>query len=351
MSGIKNVGTAVIEDLVEEREKNGPYTSLFDLTKRVLEYQSGKEAAGSGKRPPLNKKTLECLIMAGALDHLHGSRAALQATVDRALEVASRSKREKDAGQFSLFDLAGASSSSSVVQDEQLEQVEPWTYLELLNKEKEVLGLYLSGHPIDEYRAELRGFTTCSLAESELADVPLDSQVTLGGIILSMKTLSAKADPSKVFGVAVIQDFHGEMELFLGAEVFEKYRNHISADQMVLVKGKMSKGRDEKTRQVRVDRIVPIEDARQKYARFIHVEIKTAGLVESTLRSIQELLENFALPADTQGGCQLVFHVETAAENEHTLHATRYKFMCDPSLMSRLGELVGTEQIWVSNKI
>lgn len=351
MSGIKNVGTAVIEDLVEEREKNGPYESLFDLTKRVLEYQTAKEAAGNGKRPPLNKKTLECLIMAGALDHLHGSRAALHATVDKALEVANRTKKEKDAGQFSLFDLVASTNAAPMVHEDQLEQVEPWTYLELLNKEKEVLGLYLSGHPIDEYRAELRGFTTCSLAESELSDVPLDTQVTLGGIILSMKTLSAKADPSKIFGVAVIQDFHGEMELFLGAEVFEKYRNHVSSDQMVLVKGKMSKGRDEKSRQVRVDRIIPIEDARQKYARFVHVEMKTVGLVEATLRSIQELLESFAFPEDTQGGCQLVFHMEAASENEHSLLATRYRFYCDPALMARLGELVGTDQVWVSNKI
>lgn len=351
MSGIKNVGTAVIEDLVEEREKNGPYESLFDLTKRVLEYQTAKEAAGNGKRPPLNKKTLECLIMAGALDHLHGSRAALHATVDKALEVANRTKKEKDAGQFSLFDMVASTNAAPMVHEDQLEQVEPWTYLELLNKEKEVLGLYLSGHPIDEYRAELRGFTTCSLAESELSDVPLDTQVTLGGIILSMKTLSAKADPSKIFGVAVIQDFHGEMELFLGAEVFEKYRNHVSSDQMVLVKGKMSKGRDEKSRQVRVDRIIPIEDARQKYARFVHVEMKTVGLVEATLRSIQELLESFAFPEETQGGCQLVFHMEAASENEHSLLATRYRFYCDSSLMARLGELVGTDQVWVSNKI
>jgi len=350
MSGIKNVGTAVIEDLVQEREANGPFKSLFDLTKRVLDYQTKREASGVGKRPPLNKKTLECLIMAGALDHLHGSRAALHASVDKALEVANRTKKDKEAGQFSLFDM-GASTAPSLVQDEQLDQVEAWTYLELLNKEKEVLGLYLSGHPIDEYRAELRGFTTCTLAESELNDVALDTNVTLGGIILSMRTLSAKADPTKVFGVAMIQDFHGEMEMFLGNEVFERYRNHLSTDMMVLVKGKMSKGRDEKSRQVRVERIIPIDDARQKYARFIHLEMKTAGLVESTLRNIQEAVENVAFPPESTSGCQLIFHMEAASENEHTLHATRYRVPCESGLLSRLGEIVGTDQVWVSNKI
>jgi len=351
MSGIKNVGTAVIDDLVEEREKNGPYKSLFDLCKRVMEHQAGKEAQGSGKRPPLNKKTLECMIMAGAMDHLAGSRAALHSSVDRALEVANRTKRDKDAGQISLFDMGAAASGPALVQDEQLEQVEPWTYLELLNKEKEVLGLYLSGHPIDEYRAELRGFTTCSLSESEIMDVATGTQVTLGGIILSIRTLSAKADPTKIFGVAQIQDFHGELELFLGAEIFERHRNHLSTDMMVLVKGKLDKGRDEKTRQVRVDRIIPIEDARQKYARFIHVEMKTSGLVETTLRSIQTLMESYAFPEGATGGCQLVFHMETMTEHEHTLHGTRYRVPCESEILARLGELVGTESVWVSPKI
>ena len=352
LSGIKNVGTAVIEDLVEEREINGPFTSLFDLCKRVLEHQTGKEAQGSGKRPPLNKKTLECLTMAGALDHLHGSRAALHATVDKALEVANRTKKDKDSGQISLFDMGASTAAQPLVQDEQIEQVEPWTYLELLSKEKEVLGLYLSGHPIDEYRAELRGFTTCALSESEIMEVAVGTQITLGGIILSMRTMSAKADPTKLFGIAVIQDFHGEMELFLGAEVFEKYRNHLSTDMMVLVKGKLDKGnRDEKTRQVKVERIIPIEEARQKYARYVHVEMKTSGLVEATLGSIREALEAYAFPEDVQGGCQLVFHMETASETEHTLHATRFRFPCEPALLSRLGEIVGNDQVWVSSKV
>ena len=348
LSGIKNVGTSVIDDLVEEREAAGPFKSIFDLCKRVQERQQAKETAGSGKRPPLNKKTLECLIMAGALDHLHGSRAALHATVDKALDIANRAKREREAGQISLFDMAPA--AAPLMQDEEVEQVEPWTYLELLNKEKEVLGLYLSGHPIDEYRAELRGFTTCSLGESEIAEIPIGSQISLGGIILSLRSLAAKSDPNKIFGVAVIQDFHGEMELFLGSEVYEKFRNHLSTDMMVLVRGKLDKGRDEKSRQLRVEGIFPIDEARQKLARYIHLEMKTMGLVEQTLRNIQTCVEGFVLPEDVSGGCQLVFHMETASENTHTLLSNRYRVLCEANLLSQLSELVGSDQVWVSNK-
>lgn len=350
LSGIKNVGTAVIEDVVEEREANGPYKTLFELTKRVLAYQSIKESKGSGKRPPLNKKTLECLIMAGALDHLEGSRAAQQASVDKALEIANRNKREQDSGQFSLFDMGGP-ATKSLVQDEVLEQVDPWTYLEMLNKERDVLGLFLSGHPIDEFRAELRGFTTCTLAESDIADLTIGNQVTLGGIVVSIRALSAKNDPSKVFGVGTLQDFHGELDIFLGGDIFEKYRNQLPSGSMILVKGKIDKSRDESKRQLKVDKIIPMDEVRNKFAKFIHLDMRTLGLVETTLHELQAAIDPFSLPEESMGGCQFVFHIETTSENKHTLHATRYRVEIDSALLTRIGEIVGSENIWISHKI
>ena len=106
LAGIRNVGIAVVEDVVAERERRGIYKDIFDFCKRVTEYQSSL----SEKRPPLNKKVLECLIMAGALDDLPGSRAVQVATVDRALEVALRCQEDKAKGQVSLFDLGGAAA-------------------------------------------------------------------------------------------------------------------------------------------------------------------------------------------------------------------------------------------------
>ena len=164
LAGIRNVGIGVVEDVVAAREKGGPFKSIFDFCKRVAEYQGSLKE----KRPPLSKKTLECLIMAGALDGLPGSRAVLMATVDRALEVAARYQEDKSKGQMSLFDMGGADSSISNIA-EVLEEAEEWGSVEMLNKEREVLGLCLSGHPLDEFRPELIGFTTCSLSQEELA--------------------------------------------------------------------------------------------------------------------------------------------------------------------------------------
>ena len=163
LAGIRNVGLAVVEDVVAEREKHGPYKDIFDFCKRVAEYQGTFKE----KHPPLNKKVLECLIMAGALDSFPGSRAVLMATVDRAIEVAAKHQEEKSMGQMSLFDMGGTSASMENTA-EVLEDAEDWSCMEMLNKEREVLGMFLSGHPLDEFRPELKGFTTVSLAYDDL---------------------------------------------------------------------------------------------------------------------------------------------------------------------------------------
>ena len=170
LAGIRNVGLPVIEDVVAEREAHGPYKTLFDLCKRVGDYQTAQPE----KRPPLNRKALESLVMAGAFDKMSPTtpnRPTLMASVEKAIEVANRHRREQDAGQTSLFDLMGGEEKPEVRMDETYEEAQPWGLMELLNKERDVLGLYLSAHPLDECRPELRGFTTNSLAESELEEI------------------------------------------------------------------------------------------------------------------------------------------------------------------------------------
>jgi len=344
LAGIKNVGLAVVEDLVSERKANGPFTTLFDLCKRALDFQ----AASPEKRPPLNKKTLESLIMAGALDHLQGSRAEQHASIDKAIEVASRYRKDKDAGQMSLFDM-GSTGAPAMTTEENLEQVEPWTYLEMLNKEREVLGLYLSGHPLEAFRAELKGFTTCSMAESEINAQTLKSTITVGGIVTKMRTLQSK-DGERTFGAGAVQDFHGDIELFFKADLWEKVRDRISMDMMMLVRGKLELTRDEKSRQIIVERVFPIEEAKSRLAKFIHIQTRSAGMTEKLLRELDELFQMYHNPPGMDGGCDVIFHVETGTGYLHDLHARKYKVQCENDLIERLSTKFGTEQVWISSK-
>lgn len=354
LAGIRNVGLSIIEDMVEERNNGGYFISLFDLCKRVFQHQAVKDAQNSdrkNKRAPLNKRTLESLIMAGALDHLPGSRAQQHASVDKALEMASRDRSNMEKGQTSLFDLAG-SVTPIIASDNELVDVETWTYSELLNKEKEVLGLFLSGHPLEEYKAELRGFTTCTMDPSLLSNLPLKSTVTLGGVIIFLRSNFSKKTEVN-FGVGEIEDFDGQLEIFLPSDAFEKFRDKFSADSLVLVRGKIDRAlgsKEDGKLQLVVEAMTSLEEARIKLARFIHVEVSSATLVEQTMRSLQEIAQAYAA-GDEENGCHLVFHVNSQSNQTHILEARRYRIFCARELLKELGDLFGTENVWISHKI
>ncbi|MFA6835859.1 MAG: DNA polymerase III subunit alpha [Fibrobacteraceae bacterium] len=346
LAGIRNVGLPIIEDVVAERELHGPYKDLFELCKRVGDYQ----ATFSEKHAPLNRKTLESLVMAGALDKLSPTgpnRPTLMASVEKALDVAARYRKEQDAGQVSLFDMGG---ESSVRMDESLEDAQPWSLVELLNKEREVLGHYLSAHPLDECRPELRGFTTTSLAESELSEIPVKSIVCVGGIVTKLRSLQSKKDETKTFGAGTIQDFHGEISVFFSGDVWEQSRDRIAIDDRVLIKGKLENQRDSTELQIRVEKAYTMDEVRTKLVNFIHISLSSMGLVEERLKSISDRLEMYqALPGEHSA--EIVFHIETLSGYEHVLCAHSFKVAYTPELLEWLQKEFDSANVWVSAKI
>lgn len=356
LAGIRNVGLSVVEDVVAERHAHGPYKDMFDLCKRILDYQSGCQS----KHPPLNRKILESLVMAGAFDSFKGSRAAMFASVEKALENAARCRREKDTGQVSMFDIG---ETAQLASNEKLEDAVEWSYIECLNKERQVLGLYLSGHPLEEYRPELRGFTTCSLAQSELEEIAQTPEeekaagfgnrgvpVCVGGIIMRTRSLQSKKDETKTFGAGELQDFHGEISLFFPADTWEQYRDHIGQDDRVLLRGKLEHQRDSSAFQIIVEKVFLMDEVRYKLVNFIHLSISSDGLLQDRLQSLNDRLEMYkTLPGEH--GCELVFHVATESAHEHILCAHASKITYAPDLLTWLQREFGSDAVWVSGKV
>lgn len=346
LAGIRNVGLAVIEDVVAEREKNGPFKDIFDFCKRVDEYQGAQKE----KRPPLSKKVLECLIMAGAMDCFPGNRADLMATVDRALEVGLKHQEDKSKGQMSLFDLGGdapAIDNSAEV----LEEAEPWSCMEMLNKERDVLGMFLSGHPLDEFRPELQGFTTTSLAPDELTR-KVGGTVFVGGVVTKMRSIETKRGDSIGFGE--IQDFQGETGLFFKKDIWEKFRDFISQDDRILVKGMLEFQRDKERNETEETQIV-VEEAfqldyvRSKMANYIHVTLYSQMLSEEFLKKLEEGLQQFVAMKD-EHSCQIVCHIETESNYEHGIILRKHKLLYTPELLTWLKRDMGVLKVWVSGK-
>ncbi len=348
LAGIRNVGLAVVEDVVAEREKRGPYKDIFDFCKRVAEYQgSFKE-----KHPPLSKKVLECLIMAGALDSLPGSRAVLMATVDRAIEVAAKHQEDKSMGQTSLFDLGGAGGMGMENTAEVLEEAEEWSCMEMLNKERNVLGMCLSGHPLDEFRPELKGFTTVSLNYDDLRK-KVGSRVAVGGVVTQMRSIETKRGDT--IGVGMMCDFHGDVELFFKKDDWERFRDKISEDDRILVKGELEFKRDKERKpteelQITVEEAIQLDTVRKDMVNFVHVNMDAAVLSEEFLQKLEEGLSGFEVFEETEHGCRLVFHMETESGFEHIIKLNKYKVYYNEELLNWLRQDMGLSQIWASPK-
>ena len=341
LAGIRNVGIAVVEDIVAERERRGKFKDIFDFCKRVTEYQGEQKE----KRPPMNKRLIESLIMAGALDELPGSRAVLMATVDRAMEVASRFQEDKDRGQMSLFDMGGGAPSMDS-SAEVLEEAEEWTAMEMLNKERDVLGLFLSGHPLDEFRPELQGFTSCSLDEEELSR-HVGGTVIVGGVVTKLRSIETKRGDT--IGAGSIQDFHGDLEMFFKKDLWEKFRDTVALDDRVLVKGSLEQQRMGDGVQIVVEEVIQLDRVRSDMVSHIHVVLYSSMVDDAFADKLLTAMEKYE-PFEGERGCEIVAHVETESGNVHVLCLKNKKVVYTPELLQYLRKDLGALKVWVSNR-
>jgi DNA polymerase-3 subunit alpha len=258
IGAIKGVGEAAIEDLLKEREENGLFSGLYDLCKRV-------------ELRKVNRRVLEALIKAGAFDGIDDNRASHFAELTTALRVADQHGKMSLAGQNDLFGL-----SIQVDQGDDTESystaVEPWTDKERLEAEKITLGLYLTGHPIDQYEAELKHMRNACIGslvgDAERSKVKMEGRVV--GLIVEMRTRQTKK--GTMMGFATLDDRTGRLEVAVFSKTFEKYRDILSKDTLLVAEGAL--GIDDFSGGLRLtaDKLYTFEEARELFARCIFLD-------------------------------------------------------------------------------
>ena len=331
LGGIKNVGLSAVEKIVEERDRNGPFVSIFDLCKRVDSQH-------------LNRRALESLILAGALDQLPGNRARQFAIVETALAYAQSFQQDRDLGQVSLFDAPSQAGGAALETGEpQLPEVDPWPYNEMLEKEKEVLGLYLSGHPLEPYRSELEGFVTCALDPDRIRSLQPGANLVLGGMITKLKTRLGAKD-NRTFAFAELEDFVGRIEVVFWSDTFEEVRNLVEIDSMVLIRGTFQRNEEMDSQKLVATKVLPLSEAREKLTRSVHVKVRTVGLQEPSVARVHDLC------AEYEGPCQLVVHLECQDQSEVAMVSEKIRISPEKSFHSSLAGLVGPENVWLSAK-
>ncbi len=228
LSAIKNVGTNVIECIEKERKKGGKFENFINFCERI-------------DSNVLNKKTLESLIKSGTFDSLGQSRKHLLENYEKITEETLKIRKDRDLGQFSLFDIGNGPKKevllNGVYQTE--DNFQEFSKKELLNFEKEMLGLYISGHPLFEYEESLTRVTPIEV----LIDVEDKANVAVGGVITKVKIIFTKKDQQMCF--LDLEDIGDNVEVIVFPSVLMKYRGIISEDKIVKIKGKLDKKEDQ----------------------------------------------------------------------------------------------------------
>ena len=240
LSAVKNVGLRLVSSIIEER-KAGDYRSLRDLCTRV--------EAGL-----LNRRALESLVKAGALDAM-GERSRLMSVLEQTLQAAHSVQREMGRGQVSLFDLGeDASGNREVSFPEELPEVPPLPSAEKLEMEKEVLGVYLSGHPLGDYQRELECATSHSL--DQLEGLEDDTPVSLGGLVAAVKRVVTRNGDPMAF--VTIEDAEGQAEVLVFPRTMKKVGSLVDSEEPILISGRVSRQDDEV--KVVAEQIVPLRE-------------------------------------------------------------------------------------------
>jgi DNA polymerase-3 subunit alpha len=295
LAAIKNVGEAAMEMAVAERETNGPFKSLEDFCSRL-----------DSKK--LNKKSVECLVKCGAFDWTNIDRSQLFSEIDTAMAAAASAHRDRASGQGGLFD---AFEVAAPTKKRATAQFTPWTTAEKLAFEKELLGFYVTGHPLDEYRPLLESTKFTPIAR--LGEQEDKTTVSIAGALTSVEKKFTKKD-NKPFAVVVLEDFTGSMEVMIWSEAFAKSQQHLVQGSVVSITGRLD--RREEAPRLSANEIKPLKKPAPAEKPVVLTFDRTRT-TEADLATIRAVARQFP------GARRLEFHFTDAAGHRLRLRAGR----------------------------
>lgn len=290
LAAIKGVGEAAVQSILRVRAE-GPFKSLFDLADRV-------------DSRAVNKRVLEAMIKSGGLDGLAGGnaekRSALLATLDKALEQGAKAQRDRASGQIGFFEMVALEQS-----EPEISPTKPWTKKEQLNFEKDTLGFYASGHPLEDYAAALQGLATVD--GGNIGERLHGDQVAMGGIVIDLAVRTTKKGDR--FALCRLEDQFSSVKIVCWPEQFNKYKAHFEDSQALLVKGKLEVA-DDGAATIITQEVQPLDGARAFAAQGMLIRLSEKTLTGERLHSLSHLF-------NTNAG-----HSTVMLEVQTTMHQT-----------------------------
>ena len=315
---VKNVGAGAVSSIIEVRKK-GRFASLEDLCQHI-------------DLRLANRKILESLIKCGALDSFKMSRAQMVASLEMILESSSRTQKEKAKGQMSFFDKSFAENGFKRSAVSGLTHVKEWPEPQLLAFEKEMLGLYVSGHPLARYAKQLKRFVSTSI--SSLREHQDEEEIKIVGLIAKIKQTITRAKQEKM-AILKLEDLEGVVEVLVFPRAYQKVSRYIQLSTVVLVKGNLNLKED--TPKIIVNDLFPVDEI---YKLITAMNINLSGLRENIFESLKELL------AASHGNIPIYLHLDTPTKSRIQLVVGEGLYV-NPSekLIQDIENLLGEERL------
>ncbi|EGR0590796.1 DNA polymerase III subunit alpha [Vibrio cholerae] len=320
IGAIKGVGEGPIEAILEARNKGGYFKDLFDFCTRI-------------DLKKVNKRVIEKLILAGALDRLGPHRAAMMASVDDAVRAASQHHQAEAFGQADMF---GVLTDAPEEVEQKYTQVPEWPEKVRLEGERETLGLYLTGHPVDEYLKELTKYTSCRL--NEAAPTRRDQSLTVAGLVIAARVMTTKRGTR--IGLMTLDDRSGRMEVMLYSEALDRYAEWLEKDKILVVSGQVSFDDFNGGLKMSAREVMDLGSAREKFARGLSISILQSQIDQQFFERFSHILEPHragTVPVN-------VYYQRPDARARLTL-GTEWRVTPSDTLLDELKQLLGHDQV------
>ncbi|MCL1076981.1 DNA polymerase III subunit alpha [Parashewanella spongiae] len=269
IGAIKGVGEGPVESILEAR-KSGPFIDLFDFCARV-------------DLKKLNKRVIEKLVSAGALDTLGPHRASMMATLPQAILAAAQHAKAESTGQNDMFGLLNTDPNDA---KQQFVDCTPWPDKVWLEGERDTLGLYLTGHPINQYLKELKYYTNGRLKDTH--PTGRSKTVKIAGLVVASRVMMTKRG-SKM-GLVTLDDKSGRLEVMLFTEAYEKFNHLIEKDRVIICEGEVSVDDFSGGNRMTARNIIDISEARGHFSKGLEIDIESTQIDQSVLESFQQTL-------------------------------------------------------------
>jgi DNA polymerase-3 subunit alpha len=327
LGAIKGLGEGPVESIIAARNEGGPFKNLFDFCARIDPRK-------------VNKRALEALIRSGAADKLgpginiDHDRAVMFAAMNEAVKTAEQSAANSSAGMMDLFGdvVPSAGSDEDVYRD--FHRVRSWTMKERLHAEKETLGLYLTGHPIDEYDSELN-----HLVSSRIADLkPEKSNQTVAGLVVAQRVMKTKRGDTMAF--VTLDDRTGRIEVAIFSDTYNQSRDLLMKDGLLVINGQVSYDDYSGLLKMRADTISLLSDVRQEKARELCLELESGNLPANFIRELSDILDPYR-----EGRCPLVIDYQRSNARAQLRLGNAWLVRPEDDLLQRLRDQYGTTKV------